>query len=502
MLARVEGTVEFGTGPFTFKLSCATNDTAALKTLAQSLWHLQRRICQSSTQRTFLELVAEPGAHLQLHPFAMNDSSVEEIVTPLLHPTDISLKGYADAPRIEALVSCGETLEQLCARLGILTGSIFRVCALGAESWSMEWAPMLQAMSAGQTACQGHELASIESKLEPSFQKIGIPVNAASELLVTGTEGYCETAWQPLQLGWLGSQAVTRGPQLSDGGAPLASVVSDWGYLADIAQVPALWAGSRITLSDDVKEANVLASIFVYSSEESINNVSHAIEKALGGHLERQEAQHWLCATLAVRPQSTPQSTTLIHRIIETSGAQKCFEKVLHTIGLPSASADGGVAARHYDNLPAVVVKNPLAPDLGPVGRTDDGLRYRTKIWVQILGVRGAIEVDWAVAFASHDNSATGGSKGGDFILVPSEFTLGYVSWIKAGCSGAPLFFATTHYRDVPVSEGIGLGDHTHGLVTHDGLRIQERSSHINIQACDTLKITANNVFHRSGNDH
>lgn len=504
MFARVEGTVPLGAGPFTFKLECATNDTAAFKTLAQSRWHLQRLVSQSSTQRTFLELVAEPGAHLQVHPFAMNDCNVEDIVKPLLHSTDVTLKGTADVPKIEALVSCGETLEQLCARLGMLTGALYRVCAVGTEGWNMEWAHMLQAMSTGETVCQAHALARIESTLEQGFQRVGIPTDAATELLLTGTNAYSTTAWQPVQLGWTGPEAVTFGPPLSEAGEPLTSLLSDWGYLTDIEQVPALWAGARITLSEEVIDANVLATIFVYSNEDLINvNASYAIEKVLGGRPERQEAQQWLCATLSVRTPSTPLSKTLIHRIIEASGGHQCLEKVLYSIGLPSTMADcGATVAQHFDNLPAVVIKNPLAPELGPVGRTKDCLRYRSKIWIQILGVRGPIEVDWAIPFASHDNSATGGSKGGDFILVPSEFTLGYVSWIEAGYTGAPLFFATTHYHDVSVSEGIGTEDHTHGLVTHNGLKIHERSSHIHLQACDTMTITAHNVFQRSGNDH
>lgn len=501
MLARIEGMLGFDAGPFTFKLECATNETAALKTLAQSRWHLNRRVCQASTQRTFLELVADPGAHLQVHPFAMNEATVDELVKPLLHPTDLSLKGYADSPTIEAIVCCGETLEQFSARLAVLTGCTYRVCAAGAQGWTMEWAPTLQAMSAPDTARQGHELASIHSALEPGFQNVGVPIDAASELLLSGTDAYCETAWQPVQMGWMGSQAVTFGPPSSQGGEPLTSLSCDWGYLTDIEQVPALWSGARMTLSKDVQEAHVLASIFVYTGEEPLQNARAAMEKVLGGRLEGQDAQHWLCATLSANPRSTPQSPTLIHRIIDGSGSKECLENVLLTLGLPKASTGKRSAAKHHNNMPAVVVKNPLAPDLGSVGRTEDGLRYRSKIWVQILGVRGPIELDWAMAFASHDNASTGGTKGGDFVLVPSEFTLGYVSWIETGCIGAPLFLATTHYRDSPISEGVGQDGYIHGLVTNNGLLVHERTSNVDLNARVILNLTSTNMYDRSGND-
>lgn len=501
MFARIEGALQFGAGPFTFKLECATNDTAALKALAQSRWHLHRLVNQSSTQRTLLELVAEPGAHLQLHPFAMNDSSVEDVVRPLLHPTDVTFDGYADAPKIEALVSCGETLEQLCARLSVLTGSVHRVCADGAEHWNMEWASNLHTLTAGMTTCQGHELTSVECKLEPGLQRVGIPVEAASELLLTSDESYSATAWQPVQLGWVGSEAVSFAPPASEDGELLTSVLSDWGYLTDIEQVPLLWAGARATLSKNVKDANVISTIFIYSSDELIVNAINAIEKVLGGRPERQEAQDWLCVSLSLRPQFSPQSTALLHRIMEVSGGQRVLEKVLYCLGLSSTLAMGGTTKQQFNNLPAVVVKNPLAPELGPVGRTEDGLRYRSKIWIQILGVRGPIEVDWAMPFASHDNATTGGTKGGDFVLVPSEFTLGYVSWVETGYKGAPLFFATTHYRDTPVSEGIGQNGYTHGLVTNKGLLVHERTSNIDIKARITLNLTAINMYDRSGND-
>jgi hypothetical protein len=499
MVARIEGVLGFDAGPFTFKLECATNETAALKTLAQSRWHMHRRVCQASTQRTFLELVADPGAHLEVHPFAMNEVTVEDLVKPLLHPTDLSLKCYANPPKVEAIVCCGETLEQFSTRLATLTGCTYRLCTAGAQGWTMEWAPLLQAMSVPDTARQGRELASIHSALESGFQKVGIPNDAATELLLTGSDAYCETAWQPVQIGWMGSQAVTFGSPSNQSGEPLSTLSCDWGYLTEIEQVPALWTGARITLSKDTQEAHVLTSIFVYTGEEYIHNAGAAMERVLGGHLERQDTQHWLCATLSVSPRSTPESQTLIQRIIDGSGSKECLENVLLTLGLPNASTGNRSASKRHNNMPAVVVKNPLAPKLGPVGRTEDGLRYRSKIWVQILGVRGPIELDWAMAFASHDNASTGGTKGGDFVLVPSEFTLGYVTWIENGCIGAPFFLATTHYRNSPISEGVGQDGYIHGLVTNNGLLVHERTSNVDLNARDNLNITSTNTYERTG---
>lgn len=503
MLARIEDVNEVQAGPLSFSLRCATNATAALRTLAQSRWYVHRRASQRITRQILLELGPEPRAHLQVQPFAANGASTEDLLKPLLHPTDLKLTAPPNAPTIEALVSCGETLEQLADRLGVMTDSVYRLKPLGPERWDMEWAESLNALSLGTSfstsVCQAHELVCLESPIEPALQRVGIPSDAAGELLRTGDAGFSESSWQPVQLGWPGAQAVSFGPPQNLDGEPLHSLLADWAYITDIEQIPPLWAGARVDVTDDVRRANTLASLFVYGGESTVRQASQALEQVLGGRAELHDMQGWLCASLTVRPGRTPRSSKLVRRLIEQARAQECQDQVVRAMGLPAFTAPAGANAPRFDNLPAVVVKNPMAPDKGPLTHTEDGLRYRTKIWVQILGVRGAVEVDWAIPFASHDNVATGGTLGGDMILVPAEFTYGFVSWVHAAGAGAPFFFATTHYRDAPVSKGIGQDGYTHGLVTHKGLLVHERSTNIEVVAYDTLNSRAFNTYHRSG---
>lgn len=500
LVARLEGKVDTKSGPFTFHMQSATNDATAVKTLAQSRWHLHRCISQANTHQTLLELGADPSAHLQVQPFAKNAVSVEDLIEPLLHPTDVKLAALAEGPRIEAVVSCGETLEQLAFRLGGLTNSVYRVKPVGPDTWNMEWATSLSTLAKGLTACKGRELVSMEAPMESGFQRIGIPTNAAAELLHTGEGAFSDTEWQPLQLGWAGADAVSFGAPQSETGRSLSSLRSEWVYLTDLEQVPSLWRGDRVKSQADDQGANALASLFVYGSREASITASTAIEQALGGRLEHQDEQGWFCIALTVSPDCSPKSSKLVHRLVDESRFADCLSAAVHAIGLPQPTLEPATPAARYSNLPAVVVKNPLSPEMGPLSRTEDGLQYRTKIWVQILGVRGAVEVDWAIPFASHDNSATGGTLGGDQILVPAEFTYGYVSWVEAGRTGAPFFFATTHYRDVPVSAGIGMNGYTHGIVTNNGLLIHERSTHFDLVVRDTLTISSLNSFDRSGN--
>lgn len=500
MVARIEGKIDARASPFTFSLQSATNDVAALKTLAQSRWHLHRCSSQSSTHQTLLELGPDPSAHLQVQPFASNAARVEDLVRPLLHPTGMRLVAPEDAPKIESLVSCGETLEQFASRLSRLTNSVYRVKPTGPDTWSMEWAASLSALSKGVAPYRGSEIVSTEAVLEAGLQRVGIPTDAAAELLLTGDEAFSETDWQPVQLGWAGPDAVNFESPRNENGQALGTLRSEWNYLTDLGQVPLLWRGERMHLADDPRSANVLASVFIYGESEKSLSVCKAIEQVLGGRDHHQENQGWVCAALTVKPDHTPRSIGLVQRLLEDSRFDDCLSGACQAIDLPQPLAHKSVPAAPYRNLPAIVIKNPLSPEKGPLSRTKDGMQYRTKIWVQILGVRGALEVDWAIPFASHDNTSTGGTLGGDHILVPSEFTYGFVSWIEAGCRGAPFFFATTHYRDAPVSDGIGKHGFTHGLVTNNGLLIHERSTDFDIAVRDTWTTSALNYFDRSGN--
>ena len=113
--------------------------------------------------------------------------------------------------------------------------------------------------------------------------------------------------------------------------------------------------------------------------------------------------------------------------------------------------------------------------------RSDDHRQYKTRIWVRIVGTDQDVEVDWAVPFASHNNALSGGGSGGDLVLVPEENTLGYVDF--QGGNGAPLFYATTHYPVDMISDRLDALECKHGLITDQGLRIQETSRDIMIHA-------------------
>ena len=130
----------------------------------------------------------------------------------------------------------------------------------------------------------------------------------------------------------------------------------------------------------------------------------------------------------------------------------------------------------------AIVANDPAGND--PIARTPDKSQYRTKIWVRPLGCDSDVLVDWATPFASE-----GGH--GDLVLVPTANTLGFLLFQRG--HGAPLFFASTHYRDVPVSKEIDPKLYKHGLVTDGGLVAHEVTKNTMVRAHNELRTKAAN---------
>jgi hypothetical protein len=145
-----------------------------------------------------------------------------------------------------------------------------------------------------------------------------------------------------------------------------------------------------------------------------------------------------------------------------------------------------------YPVCHAVVCNHPNSNSFGPLLLSDSGF-YKTRIYIQLIGLNFAFEVDWAIPFASFDASSHGGGRGGDLVLVPEVGTLGFVLFL--GFDGNPVFFASTHYPNTSTSVKPNHSDSIHGLTTQYGFSIISTDSSINLEAKQRLLLKADRII-------
>lgn len=506
LFAQVEAPQSPGDGPFTFVLGYSTNDAAALADLGKSLWYVRAMQHAKSRDRYWLSLIADPGCDLQVCPFGANEQGAVELLTSRMDSGKTTWADGVASAEIEALVSYKETFEQLARRIALLTNDAFTVYSESDDTWALKWGGALNKLAKDPdvvTSTGVRQLAEVEYVLEPQLQQVTLPCDYDEALRAVPAEKRVFTVSRLLQLGQSGTEAVTSGIAKNEEGADLCRLRARWYAFTEITAINDIWHWSAI--HDETELANdhavILSSLFLYDGKSVQSGTQHA--GALMMHLlggcdapSGDNGQGWVAYALAVPLDHIPQEKGLLDSLMARTGVHAIWQQLMQSMGCgyhdlaPRSTPPWGV-------LPAIVVNNPGAPENGPVSRSDDGMSYRTKIWVRILGVDGEIEIDWAVPFASHDNSVSGGGTGGDLILVPEENTLGYVAFLEN--QGAPFFYATTHYRDTPVSGRIDPTQYRHGLVTDNGLRIQETSKSILIQTKDLLTLQSRRMLQKLG---
>lgn len=493
MFAHVEGARSPPPGAMTFALTESSNVAAAMADLSCSTWHVCASQVATGQGRCLLMLMPDPACTMQLAPFAANGEGPQSLLGGVFSSGEIAWDGESRAS-IEAFVSLWETPENLARRIALLVNESFRLVPDVTQGWLFRWGnsltslmqPELQPLRASVTL-----LAETCHSLERSVQCVGVPCDYDEALLTTAGSGGARSflVHRPVQLGLTGSAAVSAEPPLSETGAALSALDARWYALTDASELDVLWRGSGIgtSLAQDV----VLSSLFLYDGQANgsrIGKVSDLFTEMLGGAAKLDHfGQGWAAYALAVPAESVPSETALVERLIELNRIAPIWQALTRCIGCGLHSFEPS-APTWPAFWPAVAIDHPLDPNSGTVSRAEDGLSYRTKIWIRMLGVDGDLEVDWATPFASHDNSAIGGGGGGDLLLVPEANTLGYVSFL--GSSGTPFFHLSTHYRDVTASTRVNPTEYKHGLVIDAGLRIEEKRKDILLKARN--RITSN----------
>jgi hypothetical protein len=234
------------------------------------------------------------------------------------------------------------------------------------------------------------------------------------------------------------------------------------------------------------EEYLVVSSLFLYDNGSSRTRVNHArniLLEALGCATEDTDNGNpgWLACGLTVPLGQVPQDKIVLESMIAQAAPESIWARMVASMGCsyPDLCAH---PAPPLGPMMAIVVNAPTGKD--PIARTPDKSQYRTNIWVRPLGGHSDVLVDWATPFASE-----GGH--GDLVLVPAANTLGFLLFQHG--QGAPLFFATTHYRDVPVSKEIVPDTYKHGLVTDGGLVVHEFTKNSMVRAHVELRTKAAN---------
>lgn len=476
----VESDVDVGPGPFTLSILRIEQSVQARSGLS-SLWYVNE-IQRAGKSRYLLSLISDPGSDLQVQPFAENNKSAEELLKPRLGELTDWQAPHLRRTKIEALLSRQETFEQLARRIAGYTNDVFAVTSKSKDQWTMTWAPTLEVLSAAAQGSISNEevmlLAQTERVTEGELQRITVPVNFDSTLLEPGKASRVRHISRPVQWGEPATTAVSYEAPCSETGEPLTRLESRWYAVTQSEALEALWQGGSLD-AEDGREV-VLGSLFLYESDAAYARTSQALTllvRWLGcGRLSVPSvAEGWAAFALAIPLEAVPKDKALLHYLIEKS---QFSEICAHLV----ESMDCGRRALACHPSPlwgptlAIVVDSPHGKD--PIGRSDNHQAYRTKIWVRLPGVAGAVEVDWAVPFACH-----GGN--GDLILVPMANTLGYLL-LQEG-HGAPLFFAMTHYRDAFVSSKINPASHKHGLTVQGGLIVDEVLTVIDVKSGKSL---------------
>ena len=463
--------------------------------ISRSTWHLVSTQTEPQTQSCLLQLCAAPNPTLEVRAFARNDASAKELLASVLEPY-VPWREKAQVPaRIEAFVSVGETFEQCARRLALLTNEAFRLCLNDAGGWQLDWSDRVLALGdAGAPETTGVTVVvQTEHPLESAIQRGSIPASPAPELASVSDATHAFFSFSAAQLGQSGATACAAEPAASENGESLTKLQTDLLAFTDVQGIFACWTQARVQAAGN-PEAVVLSSLFLYDGKPVDSCVSLACQ-ALVRHLglrgdgSQLHAEGWSAYALAVPLSSLPADKRLLTRLMHTCALDDLWQRLVQTMGCGNQLFACTPANTLGGALLAVVAENPNAVECGAVSRSLDDQAYRSKIWVRLIGVDGVIEIDWALPFASHDNTAVGGRAGSELILVPEKNTLGYVSFLAT--TGAPFFHAMTHYRDTNASPHIQPADYRHGLVTDGNFCLRERGANVWLDLPDKMILTA-----------
>lgn len=489
--------------------------------LLDTLWHTLA--IHRSDARHLLWLSTDPSCLQQVRPFGANDKGARDLLAQHLgRETVWNGVAYTDKP-IEALISQNETLEQLARRVASYVNDVFvlRPNENRSTAWGLHWGSSAGdiARSARLKINSAHAAEILRStrRMEAELQRLSVPISFGDELLQSSTSARLRQTHRPVQLGQEAAVARTHGPALNETGANLEAPETRWFEITQSEGLRELWQGGVLsgrgddarTGGEDQDESIVVSSLFLYDNGTSSARASMArniLIQALGCEsrnmsIDNQDRldldqtrprkrprtdtssdnQGWFACGLAVPLSHVPADKILLESIIEQASPEAIWSQMVASIGcsLPDLGAH---LAPPLGPMMAIVVNDPS--DTDPIARTEDKSQYRTKIWVRPLGCDSNVLVDWATPFASH-----GGQ--GDLVLVPTAKTLGFLMFQRG--HGAPMFFASTHYRDVPVSASIEPQSYKHGLATEGGLLMREVSKNSMVRAHNELRTKAQN---------
>jgi|GEM_PF-4139287 len=471
----------------------------------------------SGVNHCWMSLLPDPVARQQVAPFAVNRQNAQEVISQRLTETAVTFQGPQELPTLQTLISQGETLEQLSRRLALDTNHAFRIFPQDAQ-WTLKWNENIRALSPGPESIvtNGVRLSSeLQTSLEPGCQQLRLPGGYHEALREPAATKQLFHVQRPLHTGTSGEFSLQHGPAQTETLDELTAMHSQWFELTEIDTLMTLWQGCpvRDEANPLAEAATPIASLFLYDGQGAQDTASQS-----GGASElsgtqaalRRYKRHagtardddtpqstgWLCIALGVPRTHLPQEKALLEHILHSSQVRPLCEQLIQDMGGVQQNLRPP-APMHWGTLPAIVSNNPNNVHLGSVTRSEDLQRYLTRIWVRVLGTDTDVEVDWAIPFASHDNSGDGASSGGALTLVPENNTLGYLAFM--GGNGAPFFYANTHYPNCMVSDRINPADYKHGLVTDGGLRVQETSRNIVIHAFVRVTLVAYRMLQNVG---
>ncbi|MDM0029788.1 hypothetical protein [Variovorax saccharolyticus] len=499
-----------GLGRFVLKLEYFFEEQGqgAPMALDDSSWYVRSWRSLPNSSQLWITFVADPGCDLQVRPFGCNRQGADTILMPHLDSTKTVWVDDLDAPglaQIETLVSGGETFEQLARRVAALTNETFRVAPTAHATWSLNWATTVKALTpkSSQRIDEGIYLyAESQMLVEAHTQACFLPRDYSEALREVSEQARVFHVHRPVHYAEPLCEAVHFDVPRNEDNQVLPALCAHWYSLNEIGKVQDLWRWRDIAAGDANGDAFVVGSLFLYEADDAHQGLVNAASTfaALIGDRGAPPAvlntQGWSAYVFAVPAQRMPREKALLDHLIERSGLHAVWEGLL--LGMGCGQQDLRVPeARALGILPAIVINNPTDTQSGPIARSEDGLTYRTRIWVRLPGFDGALEIDWATPFASRDNSANGGGAGGDLILVPEENSFGFVNFV--GGHGSPLFFGMTHYPDVTASLYIDPAAHKHALILDGGLQLKETQRDVLIQTWDELVLRANRATQRLG---
>lgn len=496
------------TGPCTFTLTQTENGRET--TVHTSIWYVTSFAKSALSQNNSLDaayaahrisLRSDALDHQQLGPFAANHQDAQTLLSRHLSP-HVSWQGVGYTPQpIEALISRGETLEQLARRVAQLTNAIFKLQALGETGWALQWASKADALvqvaqSKQNLISPGHTemLQSNTTWLEASVQQLSVPSHFGEPLLTEPTGRRMHQLARMVQLGLGPDKALVQAPPQAEDAQSLVALHTQWSRLTQLESLPALWESGVVALDSGEEAAIVVSSLFIYENDTREGRTGAALNdwaQFMGGEstLSMTAPQGWEACLLCVPLQHMPADKQLLEHAMDILQPDQLWSRMVERMGCgrqqltPPPASMGGL-------WPAVVVNRADSED--PMGRSEDTTQYRSKIWVRPLGCDSAVEIDFATPIANRSDDGDG-----DFLLVPHANSLGFV--LQQNHSGAPLFMGCTHYRDDLVSAELDPSDYRHGLVTDAGLLIREINETIKVDGADCVWLNSQNMKHDIG---